>query len=78
MSIHFKNIERPVRIVLVLLIAVLINIVCSFIHFSFDLTEDKKFTLTQATKNTLHKISDAIYVRVLRIFYISFHPKMDI
>ncbi len=65
MGLNLEHIERPVRISLVILIALLLNIVFSFFTVSVDLTEDKRFTLTQATKNTLKKVSEVIYIRVL-------------
>jgi ABC-2 type transport system permease protein len=60
-----QTLEGPVRISLVIGIILLINLVISFFRFSIDLTEDKKFTLTDASINTIRKIPDVIYARIL-------------
>ena len=60
-----KNLEGPVRIILVLGIVIFINVVISFFNFSLDLTEDKKFTLTKASLNTIRNVPDVVYIRVL-------------
>lgn len=57
--------EGTIRIISVIGIAILINVVFSFFNFSFDLTEDKRFTLTKASLNTIRNVPDVIYVRVL-------------
>jgi ABC-2 type transport system permease protein len=57
--------EGAIRIISVIGIAILINVVSSFFSVSFDLTEDKRFTLTKASLNTIHNVPDVIYVRVL-------------
>ncbi|MBK9221042.1 MAG: gliding motility-associated ABC transporter substrate-binding protein GldG [Saprospiraceae bacterium] len=59
------SLETPVRILLIIGIAILLNIVFSYLNFAIDLSEDKKFTLTQATLNTVRNVPDVIYVRVL-------------
>jgi ABC-2 type transport system permease protein len=42
-----------------------VNIIASFVHTKFDLTEEKRFTLTQPTRQMLNNMDDRIYIRVL-------------
>ena len=46
-------------------IVILINVIASFFYGTLDLTEDKRYTLTDATKSSLESLEDIIYVRVL-------------
>lgn len=50
---------------LVLAILFLVNIVSSYVHAKFDLTEDKRYTLTDATESMLEEVPDIMFVRVL-------------
>jgi ABC-2 type transport system permease protein len=49
---------------LCLLIIVLVNIISSFVFTRFDLTSEKRFTLSAATKEFLKKLDDVVYVKV--------------
>lgn len=44
---------------------VLVNIASHFYHVNVDLTEDKRFSLTSASKNMIKDLDDAIYVKIL-------------
>lgn len=44
---------------------VLVNFVASFLHTRIDLTAEKRFTLTDPTKNLISKLSDPVEVMVL-------------
>ncbi|TVR87617.1 MAG: gliding motility-associated ABC transporter substrate-binding protein GldG [Saprospirales bacterium] len=46
-------------------ILILINVVGNHVYTFIDLTEDKRFTLTQPTLNVLEDVEDVVYVRVL-------------
>ncbi len=46
-------------------ILVLIYILSQWIHTSFDATEERRYTLTPATKEILRKLEDRIYIQVL-------------
>jgi ABC-2 type transport system permease protein len=50
---------------LVIGIAVLVNIISMFIHGYIDLTQDKRYTLTAATKEVVQDYNDIIYIKVL-------------
>ena len=41
-----------------------INIIASNLYFRLDLTEEKKYSLNDATKEILNSIDDIIYVKV--------------
>lgn len=59
------NIERPVRIFIVLGILLFINVISSFLNFSFDFSEEKRYSLSDGTKETLRRLDEEIYVRIL-------------
>lgn len=46
-------------------ILILIYIVSQFVHTTLDATEERRYTLTPATKQILRELDDRIYVRVL-------------
>ena len=46
-------------------ILLFVNVLGSYLYTSFDLTEDKRFTLTKATTNLLNSLDDPVTVRVL-------------
>ena len=50
---------------LLLGILVLVNIIGSYYYGQIDLTEEKRFTLTKATKELLHKMDNDVTVEVL-------------
>lgn len=61
-----KNLKRHniFQLLLVICIIVLINIISSFVFTRFDLTSEKRFTLSESTKNVLKNLKDLVYVKV--------------
>jgi len=59
------NFETPFRILLIFGILLLVNIICAYIPLSFDFSEEKRFSLTKGTKQTVQKLADEVHVRVL-------------
>ena len=59
--------KKQYLIQLGLLAAILIglNLLSSFLYFRLDLTEEKKFTLTPATKRIAADVNDIVYINVL-------------
>lgn len=49
---------------LTIIILILLNFVGSFVFYRFDLTSEKRYTLSDATKNLLSKLNDQVYVKV--------------
>ena len=47
-----------------LIILIVINVLASKLYFRLDLTEEKKYSLNDATKKILRSIDDIIYVKV--------------
>ncbi|HXA02672.1 MAG TPA: gliding motility-associated ABC transporter substrate-binding protein GldG [Cytophagaceae bacterium] len=45
-------------------IIILMNIIFSQYFFRVDLTEDKRYTISQASKDVLHDLDDVVYIRV--------------
>ena len=51
-------------LILAIIILVLLNFVGSFVFHRFDLTSEKRYTLSDATKKLLGKLNDVVYVKV--------------
>jgi ABC-2 type transport system permease protein len=49
---------------LAIIILVMLNFVASFVFHRFDLTSEKRYTLSDATKKLLGNIDDVVYVKV--------------
>lgn len=58
----FKNNKWNIVIVILGLIA--INIIASFLYFRIDLTSEKRYSLSPATKNILKNLDDYVYFQV--------------
>lgn len=58
----FKNNKWNLVIVILGLIA--INIIASFLYFRIDLTSEKRYSLSTATKNILKNLDDYVYFQV--------------
>ncbi|MDQ3051092.1 MAG: gliding motility-associated ABC transporter substrate-binding protein GldG [Bacteroidota bacterium] len=56
--------QNIVRLVLLLILLVGINVVASYVFTRFDLTSEKRFTLSPATKNLVKNLDDIVYVKV--------------
>ena len=61
-----KNIKRNeiMSLIITLIIIVLINIIGSFVYTRFDLTSEKRYTLSDTSKEILKDLDDYIYFRV--------------
>jgi ABC-2 type transport system permease protein len=60
-----KNKKRDLTaLVLVIVILMLLNYVGSFVFHRFDLTSEKRYTLSNATKKLLSTLDDVVYVKV--------------
>ena len=47
-----------------IIILILLNFVASFLFHRFDLTSEKRYTLSDATKKLLSELDDVVYVKV--------------
>lgn len=60
-----KNKKRDLTsLALAITIVILLNVVASFVFDRFDLTSEKRYTLSPATKALLSKIDETVYVKV--------------
>lgn len=61
-----RNMKRNslVQLLLGVLIILLVNIIGSFVFTRFDLTSEKRYSLSPATKDILKKIDDIVYFKV--------------
>ncbi|MDO5342365.1 MAG: gliding motility-associated ABC transporter substrate-binding protein GldG [Bacteroidia bacterium] len=61
-----KNIKRNeiLSLVITLIIIILINIIGSFVYTRFDLTSEKRYTLSDKSKEILGGLDDYVYFRV--------------
>jgi len=58
------KVNNITQLILGLILIVLFNVIGSFVFTRIDLTSEKRFSLSDATKNMLDKISDLVYFRV--------------
>lgn len=56
--------QAGIRILLLCAIIVCVNLLASQLHYGFDLTEEKRFTLSPSTKNLLRKMDEVAVVDV--------------
>ena len=61
-----KNLKKSqlISFVLTLVLIVVINIIGSFVFTRFDLTSEKRYTLSDTTKETLKNLNDYVYFKV--------------
>ena len=61
-----KNIKRNeiFSLIITLIIIVLVNIIGSFVYTRFDLTSEKRYTLSNTSKEILKNLDDYVYFRV--------------
>ncbi|NVO19164.1 MAG: gliding motility-associated ABC transporter substrate-binding protein GldG [Bacteroidetes bacterium] len=66
MTNNRKNIKRNSRIQLLLGLALilLLNVIGSFLFYRLDLTSEKRYSLSPATREMLSKLDDVIYFKV--------------
>jgi ABC-2 type transport system permease protein len=60
-----KRIQAYISIVLLAILLVFLNILAQTFNGYLDLTEEKRFTLTEPTKQQLANLKDVVFVRVL-------------
>lgn len=58
------KIQSLTELALVLVLLVLINLIFSGIFFRFDLTKEKRYSLSDASKNLAGKVDDVLFVKV--------------
>ena len=61
-----KNIKKNeiISLMITLIIIVLVNIIGSFVYTRFDLTSEKRYTLSDTSKDILKNLNDYMYFRV--------------
>ena len=60
-----RNKKRDIlSLILAVIILILLNFVGSFVFHRFDLTSEKRYTLSDATKKILGQLNDVVYVKV--------------
>jgi ABC-2 type transport system permease protein len=61
-----RNVKQNsiLQLLLGAMVIVLLNVIASFVFTRFDLTSEKRFTLSPATKNMLKNLNDVVYVKV--------------
>ena len=53
-----KTLGKYTQLALIVAIIFVINIIANFFHAEFDLTEDKRFTLSDNTKQLVSEVDD--------------------
>jgi ABC-2 type transport system permease protein len=59
-----KKRSTLLRFLFIMAALLLLNIIAYYFYGRFDLTREKRFTLTPATKNLLRNLDDVVYVKV--------------
>jgi len=61
-----KKVKRQniLELVLLLILVVLINLAGSFIFHRFDLTQEKRYSVSEGTRNYLSDLKDVVYIKV--------------
>lgn len=61
-----KNIIRQniIQLLLALIIVILIGYISSFVFFRLDLTSEKRYTLSDYTKNMLQHLDDDVFIKI--------------
>ena len=61
-----KNLKKSqlISFIITLVLIVVINVIGSFVFTRFDLTAEKRYTLSNTTKETLQKLDDYVYFKV--------------
>jgi ABC-2 type transport system permease protein len=62
--INTKKNYAILNFILLIICVILINIIANFFFFRFDLTEEKRFTMANVTKNTLQLLDDVVTIEV--------------
>ena len=60
---NLKN-SQLISFVITLVLIVVINVIGSYLFTRFDLTAEKRYTLSNTTKETLQKLNDYVYFKV--------------
>ena len=59
-----KKIESLLRFVIIVMLLLICNVLAQDYFFRLDLTEDQRYTITEATENLLSGLEDVVYVDV--------------
>lgn len=59
-----KELNTTTKIILLLVILIILNAIASSVFTRFDLTQDKRYTLSEASKNTLKDVASPIVIDV--------------
>ena len=59
-----KLLILPILVDRILLMLIAINFIASAVHFRYDLTEEKRYTLSKPTKQLLQNLNDQVYITV--------------
>ncbi len=62
---NLKTTGHFVQLAIIVAIVIVINIIAHFLYFEIDLTADKRFTLSESTKNVVASADDNITIKVL-------------
>lgn len=62
-----KSIQKRrdiIMLMIVIAILILLNFVCSFLFKRFDLTSEKRYTLSESTRKLLKNLDDVVFIKV--------------
>lgn len=61
-----KNVKRNdiISILVLLVLIIVVNVISSVVYTRFDLTSEKRYTLSETSKDILRNLDDYVYFRV--------------
>ncbi|WP_298421735.1 gliding motility-associated ABC transporter substrate-binding protein GldG [uncultured Kordia sp.] len=59
-----KELNIPTKIILLIVVLIIVNAIASSVFTRFDLTQDKRYTLSEASKSTLKDVASPIIIDV--------------
>lgn len=60
-----KGIDKYIQLIIIIAIIFVVNIIANYFYTDFDLTDDKRFTLSESTKKIVESADDNITIKIL-------------
>lgn len=64
-GMEVKSMSKYIQLIVVMAIVFVANVISDYVYTDFDLTDDKRFTLSSSTKDIVESIDDNVTIRVL-------------
>lgn len=61
---NYKNNKNLKQLVVIIILVIAVNVAGNYIYKRFDLTQDKRYTLSDTTLNAIDKVTEPLYIDV--------------